>query len=396
MGHARINLLDPAVRAAPYPTYARMRRESPICQIEPAGLWAVTRYVDVMTVLKNPQLFSSEGATAAFNPPWLDRNPLIGAMNTTDPPRHSRLRAFISRAFNTASINRLEPLLRQVAAQRVTDMLERRKVDLVHDFSQHIPAAAMMALLGLDPTHGTRFLTWANAFADLATLVLDENRQSEIRTQLREMGEYLRDVLEERRRNPGTDMLSELLSAEVDGQKLTHEELMSFCFLLLPAGIETTGHQLAVNCHMLMTRPEFQEQLRVDPSLIPLFGEEMLRYDPVAQGLFRMTTADTTLGGVNIPKNSIVLLVVASATHDETQFPDPERFDFNRPGPQHTTFGHGIHFCIGASLARMELRVALEELLTRAAIAPAPEPVQWRLSLAVRGPVKLPAEVRAI
>jgi len=396
MSHARINLLDPAVRAAPYPTYARMRRESPICQIEPAGLWAVTRYDDVMTVLKNPDVFSSEGAAAAFNPPWLARNPLLGAMNMTDPPRHGPLRALISRSFNTAVIHRLEPLLRQVAAQCVTHMLERRKVDLVHDFSQNIPAAAMMALMGLDPAQSERFRTWANDFADLATFVIDETRQNEIRAHLHEMEAYMQNLLEERRRNPSTDMVSDLLSAEVDGRKLTHEELMSFCFLLLPAGIETTGHQLGLNCHMLMTRPDLQEQLRADRSLIPPFIEEMLRYDPVAQGLCRMTTADTTLGGVNIPKHSIVLLVMASATHDEMHFEDPDRFDLHRPGPQNTTFGHGIHFCVGASLARMELRVGLEELLSRGAIAPASEPTQWRASLAVRGLTVLPAEVRAI
>jgi cytochrome P450 len=275
-------------------------------------------------------------------------------------------------------------------------MLERRKVDLVHDFCQHIPAAAMMALMGLDPNHSARFQTWANDFADLATFATDEDRQNEIRAHLREMEEYMRDLLEERRRSPGADVVSDLLSAEVDGRKLTQEELMSFCFLLLPAGIETTGHQLALDCHMLMTRPELQEQLRADRSLIPAFIEEMLRYDPVAQGLCRMTTSDTTLGGVNIPKNSIVLLVMASATHDETHFPDPEQFDLDRPGPQNTTFGHGIHFCVGASLARMELRVALEELLSRGAIAPRAEPAQWRVSLAVRGPTVLPAEIRAV
>ncbi|UQA57775.1 cytochrome P450 [Polyangium aurulentum] len=396
MSDARVNFLDPAVRAAPHLVYARMRRESPVCQIDPAGIWAVTRYEDVMTVLRTPEVFSSEGSAAAFSPPWLDRNPLLGAMNMADPPRHGPLRALISRAFNTATIHRLEPLLRQVAAQLVPPMLERREVDLVHDFCQHIPAAAMMALMGLDPAHGARFLAWAKDFADLASIALDENRQSEIRTDLREMEEYMNGLLEERRRNPGTDVISDLIRAEIDGQKLTHEELMSFCFLLLPAGIETVTHQLALMLHMLMTRPELQEQLRAARSLLPPFIEEMLRYDPVAQGLFRMTTADTTLGGVNIPKHSIVMLVMASATHDEAQFQDPERFDLDRPGPQNTVFGHGIHFCIGASLARMELRVALEELLSRAAIVPGVEPAQWRLSLAVRGPAVLPAEIRAV
>ncbi len=396
MSHARINFLDPAVRASPYPLYARMRRESPVCQIEPAGLWAVTRYEDVLTVMKDPAVFSSEGSAAAFNPPWLDRNPLVGAMNMTDPPRHGPLRALINRAFNTAAINRLEPRLREVAAQCVTHMLERREVDLVHDYSQHIPAAAMMALMGLDPAQGALFRTWANDFADLGIAPPDEKRQHEIRTHLREMEEYMQNLLEERRRTPGTDLVSDLLNAEVDGRKLTQEELMSFCFLLLPAGIETVAHQLGLACHMLMSRPELQEQLRAERSLIPRFIEEMMRYDPVAQGLFRMTTADTTLAGVRIPKNSIVMLVMASVLHDETQFPEPERFDLNRPGPQNVIFGHGIHFCVGAGLARLELRVALEELLSRGTIAPGAQPAQWRLSLAVRGPTVLPAELRAI
>ncbi|QRN92937.1 cytochrome P450 [Archangium violaceum] len=397
MTQARLNLLDPAFRAWPYPHYARLRRESPVCQVEPGGIWAVTRYDDIMTVLKNTQVFSSEGMALAFKPPWLERNPVAASVSFTDPPRHAPLRALISRAFNTASIARLEPLLRSVAEQCVSNMIKQGEVDLVDSFTLPIPAAAIAELLGMDASMRPIFRRWSTDMAAIGTVMPDDvKRQQEIRTTISEMEEFLGAELEKRRRNPTNDLISELMRGEIEGRKLTHDELMTFCFTLLPAGLETTVNQLGLACTILLNQPELQAKVHANrEELLPRFVEELLRYEPVAHGLMRITTTDATLGGVTIPKHSMVMVMLASACHDESQYPNPDQFDLTRPGPHNVGFGHGIHFCVGASLARLETRVALDVLLSRCIISKTEAPVQWSMSLAVRGPAVVPAKVRA-
>ncbi|MBN8232992.1 cytochrome P450 [Corallococcus macrosporus] len=389
----RFNLLSPEVKANPYPTYARMRREAPVCQVEPGGMWAVSRHEDVLRVLKDPRRFSSQGFRVATNPPWLGGNPFSESMLTMDPPQHARLRVLVQKAFGAAAMAQLEPRVRDLCRQAVAELPRGVPVDLMPPYALRIPAAVISDLLGLDPSRATRLKQWADLITGGVTTVKpdEEDRKQRARDAVAELRQYFGEVLEARARAPGTDLVSELQQARVDGEALSKDELIAFMALLLVGGIETVVHLLGASLVVLRDHPEIWTQLRADRSRIPGFIEEVLRYEPPAQAAPRLTTEEVELGGVSLPKGAPVLVLLGSAAHDEAHFPDGDRFNLSRPGPQNLPFGHGIHFCLGAQLARMEGRLALEALLDAVGhLQAGPEPMTWHRTLVVRGPATLP------
>jgi cytochrome P450 len=390
----RLNLLAPEVRANPYPHYAELRRTTPVCQVDPGGLWAITRYEDAVTVLKNHQLFSSEGMRRATCPPWLEDPPFASAMVVQDPPGHGRLRTLVNRAFGPAALSRFEPWIRQLAESLAARLPVGQTVELVEAFTQPLPASVMRELLGLDASLQPFFQRWADDLMSVSSVAPgDTVRQEQICSTVREARRYLSEALAQRRLQPGDDMLSDLISARVDGEALTDAELMSFLFLLLIAGLETTNHLLGHSVRLLMEHPQVLERVREDRSLLPRFVDEALRYEPPVQGVMRVTLEETELGGVRLPQGSWVMVLLGSVNRDETRFPDAERFDLDRPGPQNLPFGHGIHFCLGASLARLEARLGLEALLSRFRGFTPRGTVVWNRSLSVRGAKGFPIEL---
>jgi cytochrome P450 len=389
-----VNLLTPDVRANPYPLYAELRRDSPVCEIFPGGIWAVTRFEDVMGILKNPQLYPSEGFRRAYQPPWFPDYPMGDSMLVMDPPYHTRLRALVNRAFSTAALARLEPRVRQRVEQIVNELPMGQPVNFVQAFSERVPGSVMGDLLGIPSEHHSSITRWVEVLARFTgTAPNDVERQTLIKNAAAEFRQHLEAVLEERRRQPGEDMVSDLLRARVDGEALSEKELMAFLVLLLVAGVETTAHLLSHSAITLRDTPELMDRLRAEPTLIPRFVEEMLRYEPPVHGVFRLTASEVELGGVKLPKGSRLLLVLCSANRDEKQFQDPDRINLDRDA-QTLPFGHGIHFCLGAPLARLEARLALESLVTRSRrLTPAEGAVQWNSSLVVRGPTVLPLVV---
>ncbi|RKI49120.1 cytochrome P450 [Corallococcus sp. AB004] len=389
----RFNLLSPEVKANPYPTYARMRREAPVCQVEPGGMWAVSRHEDVLRVLKDPQRFSSQGFRVATNPPWLGGNPFSESMLTMDLPQQGRLRVLVQKAFGAAAMARLEPRVRDICRQAVAELPRGVPVDLMPPYALRIPAAVISELLGLDPARTTRLKQWADLITGGVTTVRpdEEDRKQKARDAVAELRQYFGEVLDARAREPGTDLVSELQQARVDGEALSKDELIAFMALLLVGGIETVVHLLGASLVVLREHPEIWAQLRSDRSRIPAFIDEVLRYEPPAQAAPRLTTEAVELGGVSLPKGASVLVLLGSAAHDEAHFPDADRFNLSRPGPQNLPFGHGVHFCLGAQLARMEGRLALEALLDAFRhLQAAPEPMTWHRTLVVRGPATLP------
>ncbi|RKH96720.1 cytochrome P450 [Corallococcus sp. AB038B] len=389
----RFNLLSPEVKANPYPTYARMRHEAPVCQVEPGGMWAVSRHEDVLRVLKDPQRFSSQGFRVATNPPWLGGNPFSESMLTMDPPQQGRLRVLVQKAFGAVAMARLEPRVRDICRQAVAELPRGVPVDLMPPYALRIPAAVISELLGLDPARTTRLKQWADLITGGVTTVRpdEEDRKQKARDAVAELRQYFGEVLDARARAPGTDLVSELQQARVDGEALSKDELIAFMALLLVGGIETVVHLLGASLVVLREHPEIWAQLRSDRSRIPAFIDEVLRYEPPAQAAPRLTTEAVELGGVRLPKGAPVLVLLGSAAHDEAHFPDADRFNLSRPGPQNLPFGHGVHFCLGAQLARMEGRLALEALLDAFRhLQAAPEPMTWHRTLVVRGPATLP------
>ncbi|AKJ05915.1 cytochrome P450 [Archangium gephyra] len=389
---SRVNLLAPEVRANPYPVFAELRRNAPVSQVDPGGLWAVTRYADAAAVLKNPQLFASEGFRQAYRPAWFSDYPMADSMLVMDPPHHTRLRALVNRAFGPPVLTRLEPRIRQFVEQLAAGLPTGRSVDFAEEWSVRIPLIVMADLLGLSPEVHPRLKRWADTFGSFTGIgPNDTERQEHMRATVAEARQHFQQVLEERRREPRDDLMSDLLRARVDGEALTDAELMGFMFLLVVAGMETTVHLMNHSAIRFRDEPELMGRLRADHSLIPRFVEEILRYEPPVHGIFRVTTQETELGGVRLPKGARMLVVLCSANRDEAQFPGADRFNLDRPGPQNLPFGHGIHFCLGAQLARLEARLGTEALVTRfSRLSPGEGPVRWNTSLVVRGPLSLP------
>ena len=387
----RFNLLLPEVRANPYPMYAEMRRTSPVCQVEPGGLWVAARYKDVAFILKNPEIFSSAGFQALLKPAWLGHNPLGDSILVMDPPAHTKLRGLMSRAFSPRNLPRMELRVRALADELADRLETLGEADLMAEFAEPLPARMIGEILGLDASLHRSFKKWGGHLAAITPVTPDEELATAIRTSISDMERYLREVLEARRREPGDDMVSDLVRAEIDGAALSDAEIIAFLFLLLPAGFETTTNLIANTMLTLLDHPDAFARVRADRALIPAFIEEVLRYDAPVHGVLRLTTTDVELGGVTVPAGSMIVCLLGSANRDENQFPDPDRFDLERESQGGTAFGQGIHFCLGVILARMEGRIGLEALLSRfQGFSRLPGSIAWNQALTVRGPTTLP------
>ncbi|MBZ4416025.1 cytochrome P450 [Myxococcus sp. RHSTA-1-4] len=387
------DLFAPTTDAERHALYARMRAEPGLCRIEPFGAYAAARYEDVRTLYKDAQRFSSEALAVTAEPPWLGPNPIAQSLVTKDPPRHTPLRALLSRAFGASGMARLEAQVRQEAETLAEAAVRRREVDFVDALSFALPRNIIGRMLGLEPSTFTEFKRWSVNMGLLSSAV--PAQYEGVRATVREMEAYLGDVIAARRRAPGDDMVSDLLRAEVEGRQLTDEEVLSFLFLLLPAGMETTAQLIGHAAILLARHPEHLEHARADKTHIPRFLEEVLRYEPPTQFAFRIALSDVELSGTTVPAGSLVMGLVASANRDESVFEQPERFLPGRDkGTQHLTFGHGIHFCLGAQLARMEARLALEALIPRIRALRLRSPdIQWLPGLTIRGPQSLPVDL---
>lgn len=386
----RVNIFDPEVRADPFPSYARMRMDAPVQQVEPGGFWAVTRAEDVEYVLKNPKLFTS-GFEPLFKPAWLPHNPLGDSLVTKEGPAHAKLRALVSRAFAPRPLARLETRIRAVCIEVAEHLAAVREGDFIDALCARLPGWVIAEILGLDRSLVSEFKRWVGHLAIVSPVYPGDEVAEAVRTTIRELDGYFREVVAARRLEPRDDTVSDLIAAEVDGAALTDEELVSFLFLMLAAGFETTMHFFSLALLDFDRRPEAFARLRDDPRQIPAYVEELLRREPPVHGVFRLTAEDTELGGVKLPRGSMVMVLLASANRDAARFAEPDRFDAARGAGAGFTFGHGIHFCLGAALARLEARIMLEELAARfVRFEKLPGEVRWNYALHVRGPATLP------
>lgn len=360
----RFNLLAPEVRNDPYSMYAEMRRSAPVCQVEPGGLWAVSRYADVAAVLSNSAVFSSAGLREATRPSWLGHNPVADSLALLDPPAHTKLRALVNRAFSSRVIPRVEPLVRAAARRFAEGIVTGQPIEVQEHFSSELPGVAIAELLGLDPALRRLFFSWSEALFSIHPATPPEHH-ARIRAVIADIEAYLREVLADRRRSPRDDLVSDLLDAEVDGERLSEAELISFLAIVLQGGHDTAASMLASSLRCLAARPDLLARLRAEPTAIPSFIEEILRFDPPLQGSTRLTVSDAELSGVPLPRGSIVLALIGSANRDDRRVDDPDRVDLSRKRNAGLTFGLGAHFCIGAALSLAEGRLGLEELLPR-------------------------------
>jgi cytochrome P450 len=329
-----------------------MRVHNPVFQDESRPLWHVFRYKDVLTVLNDYTRFSSQ----AFS--------LMGGLFTDtliakDPPDHRKLRNLVNQAFTPRAVARLSERVTRITQELLGQVREQGKMDIVADIAFPLPAKVIAELLGVPAEDWNIFQRWAR-IGDGPPM---RGQHSDGRGMREEMADYFSRLLAERRRAPREDLISALSVAEVDGERLSERELVSFCTLLLAAGQETTKNLIANAIVCFADHPDAMERLRREPALMPTAIEEVLRYLPPVWFLFRQTTTDVELEGQTIPANQIVLAWTASANRDPAQFPDPDRFDIEREPNRHLAFGHGVHYCVGAPLARLEARIALTMML---------------------------------
>lgn len=391
----RINLFSPEMCADPYPVYAEMRRSSPVCKVDPIGCWAVTRYEDAVHVLKENSLFSAAGIAHMIQNPGVGHNPIADSLAVMDPPAHTKLRALVSRAFGAAIIPRVEPIARAAAAEGAEQLRGGDFVDFYKAFSVPVPAAVIANLLGLDPALRDSFMRWSAHIVSINPAMPPE-KLDDVRESVTTLRRYLTEVIAARRNEPRDDLVSDLIAAEVDGQALTHDELMGFLFLLLVAGLETTSHLLTNAVRLLVRRRDVHDRIRRDPTLIPAFVEEILRFDPPVYADIRLTTADVQVGGTAIPAGSLITVLLGSVNRDERLFDDPDTFDIDRPRQAGFSFTYGIHSCLGAALARAEARMALEALCSLPGyFEEQPGEKEWAISATVRGLLRYPVRLVA-
>lgn len=356
------NPLSPEVINNPYPYYTELRNKAPVAWIEPLQAWAVSRYADVDFALRNPQIFSSAGFTTqtlgVLNPvpevPWiLDMN----------PPDHTRLRKLVNKGFLPRLIRNLEPRVQEITRQLIASLRSQTEGDLVSTLSGPLPTTVIAEMLGVEAERLDDFKRWSD------DMVLGTSRPSDaaVRTRVRQSGAELRayfeKMIERRRTDPGEDVITALVRAEEEHDMLSASEILALAVLLLLAGNETTTNLIGNAVRNLLSHPAELAKVRADRALVPSLVEEVLRYESPVQLIPRLTACEVELEGGKIPAGATVFLLLGAANRDERKFPEPDRFDVTRNPQDHVGFGYGIHYCLGAPLARLEGRIALESLL---------------------------------
>lgn len=376
------DLFSDEMRRNPYPTYEHMRRHSPVLHVPAFDSWLLFDYASVKRALSNHAAFSSR-----VGPEWL---------LFLDPPRHTQLRALVSKAFTPGVVANLEPRIRQLCGEFLDRVIERGQIDLAAEFSVPLPLSVIAELIGIPMEQRERFERWSDAILQLSYDLLGNEDGTKAKHLYRsvttEMTAYLEVMIAGRRNTPKDDLLTKLIQAEVEGVKLSLKEIVNFVQILLVGGQETTTHLINNSILCLLENPDQLARLKQAPALMPSAIEEVLRVRSPLQWTPRLTLEQIELCGQTIPAGKRVLAIMGSANHDPAVFERPEQFDIARDPNPHLAFGHGIHSCLGAALARLEARIALPMLLERLQNLELASHQPWtpRRALHVHGPVALP------
>ena len=385
------DLASPQFKANPYPFYARLRSEAPVYRITALNrpLWLVTRYDDVLRVLKDER-FANDWSPRM---PWVllrFARPLTRGMLNRDPPDHTRLRTLVHKAFTPRLVERLRERIQSVCDDLLDAAAPGGRMELIREYALPLPLTIIADLLEIPAPDRLRFHAWSRAMIATSSGVDVLRALPSIWLMMR----YLRQLFAQRRINPRDDLVTSLVQAEEAGERLSEEELLAMVILLLIAGYETTVNLIAGGTLALIQHPQQRDRLRQNPALAASAIEELLRYtSPLEIASARLVREEIAIASMIIPRGELVSAVLGSANHDESQFPDPETLDLTREPNRHLAFGQGAHFCLGASLARLEGQIAIQTLFRRFSdlrLAAAPESPRWRRSLILRGLEHLP------
>jgi cytochrome P450 len=381
----RFDPFSPAVDADPFELYRRLRDEAPCFWSDDAQMWILSRYADVFAALNNWKVFSSASGNMMTELP--DR---AGAtLGTTDPPRHDRLRALISAAFMKRNVELMAGSIREITREALDDLAGRNRFDFIGDFSSKVTAKILFRMLGLPP--GDDQLVRSKAVLMVQSDPVTRRKGPEHIAAYEWMLEFAGRAVAERRRQPGEDLLSQLVLAEIDGEKLADREVLLTSTTLIMAGIESLGGFAAMFAYNLAEFPEARRRVARDPMLLPQAIEESLRFNTSGQRFKRRLQQDLELHGQQMRAGDFVCVAYGSANRDERQFANPDVYDIDRKPRGHLGFGGGVHACLGASIARLSLAIVFEEFLGRFPdFARTGEPLDWVPSSTFRSPIRLP------
>jgi len=395
------HLLDPEVLANPYPLFSRLRTEDPVHWDVFLHTWVVTRYVDVLEVLHT---FSAE---RTHTPEKLkamglaEMSPIaklmVQQMLFMDPPAHTRLRSLASYAFSPARVAVLRTHIREIVKRLLDDVQDKGEMDIIRDLGDPLPSIVTAEMLGVPTGDRHQLKKWSTDFAEmLGNFQHNPEHAPRMLRAVEEMSAYFHDRVRSQKDHPQEGLVRSLMTAEVDGDRLTEDEVVATCIVTMVGGLETTTNLIGNGVLTLLRNPGELKRLQDDPSLIPAAVEEMLRYESPSQHTGRLAAQDVELGGRTIRKGQAVMAVMAAANRDPERFPDPDRFDVSRTDNRHLAFGYAAHFCFGAALARVEGQEVFEAITRR---LPNLElqggPLTWRNNLGLRGLTALPVKFLA-
>jgi cytochrome P450 len=372
------DLMDPKVQSCPYALYNRLRTQAPVYKMPNTGFHLVTSYDLCMQVIREPDLFASGVSPATLRPGgvppevvrvfteegWLPTS----SCSTSDPPRHTWVRALLDRLFTASKVRAMVPWMESTANQLIDQFVDKGECEFVRAFAHPFPMIVIAEQIGVSPDMIDTFKSWSDAIVEPFSMMVSPEREVECARLFVEMQKFFQQRIEERRRAPKDDLLTVIAQTrDEQGELLAMEEALTIIAVdLLASGNDTTASALASGMRLLIENPHIQDELAADPGLIPAFAEEVVRLESPAQGMFRRVVAPTELGGIMLQEGDLLSLRFGAANRDEKEFPSPERIDLHRKSPgKHLAFGIGRHHCIGAPLARQELITCFSLLIGR-------------------------------
>ena len=398
-----VDILSTDFKSNPFPLLARLRVSEPVCRTvlpDKTRVWLLTRYEDVNALLKDDRFakyrYNAMSPEQLRKQPWVPPmfRPLERTMLDLDSPDHTRLRALVHQAFTPRIVEQMRLRVQTLADELLDAVARKDEMDLIRDYALPLPMTLITEILGVPACDRDKFHHWSKVIVSVNQF----NNNWRVIPTIWKFTRYLRSFIKMRRADPRDDLVSALIQAEESGDTLSEDELLAMVFLLLVAGHETTVNLIGSGTMELLQHPEQMDKLRCEPSLIQPAIEELLRYtSPVFMSTERYAREDVTIQGVTISRGEMTLGVIGSANRDENVFDRPEELNIARENNRHLSFGHGIHFCLGAPLARLEAQIAISTLLRRLPhlrLNVAPELLIWRSSLILRGLETLPVALR--
>lgn len=389
----KFNPLRRDFRIDPYPHYRALRESEPVYFSPALRVWVVTRHADVVALLQDRRFSADRRQSTLFQ-----RLDLIGSLRPdfaeavtrnllmVDPPDHTRLRRLVVKAFSPRRVEQLRDRIREIVDRLLDDVEDRREMDLIRDFAYPLPVIVIAELLGVSPDDRAKLKGWSDALTALVDPLQAEGGLAPAEAAYDGFADYFRRAFAARRARPRDDLLSAMVAAEEQGDVLSEAELLSLAMIILAAGNETTTNLIGNAVVALLRNPEERRRLGEEPGIARSAVEELLRYDSPVQLTDRVAAEDSEVDGRTIRRGQLVALVLGAANRDPERFPEPDRLDLGRADNDHLAFGHGIHFCLGAQLARVEAQVALPALFRRFPNLDGERcPTQWKRSIVLRG-----------